>query len=364
MKKIAVLIGLLSIFFLVCEKEDDSAKPNTPFPENGATNQELSLTLSWQCENASSFDVHFATYQPSDGNSYAHASDISDAQLYVSNLDFSTTYYWQVKAKFQNGEETTSDIWTFVTKDNSEEEEEEEESSYYNITRKLFETECPARVNIMFQVTNNLGIGVEDLTTDDFVVYEDDESVSPTETGMDVDKMDKIQDELNSSSFLVKANLAPANFLDFYGIVGAADLQLDDGDFKGVLAPAWGVGIRPAVFPSFWNVDSDFNIALDGQYLTWSTEDNDIEAVYHEVQGALVLAYVYKRNTPFIVPYGGFKYDFVLVEFEGVKNDLRGDIDYAISVGCDYFVTKEVFFNVDLTIFSETRIFAAVGYKY
>jgi len=179
-----------------------------------------------------------------------------------------------------------------------------------------------------------------------------------------VDKMDKIQDELNSSSFLVKANLAPANFLDFYGIVGAADLQLDDGDFKGVLAPAWGVGIRPAVFPSFWNVDSDFNIALDGQYLTWSTEDNDIEAVYHEVQGALVLAYVYKRNTPFIVPYGGFKYDFVLVEFEGVKNDLRGDIDYAISVGCDYFVTKEVFFNVDLTIFSETRIFAAVGYKY
>lgn len=179
-----------------------------------------------------------------------------------------------------------------------------------------------------------------------------------------VAKIDKIQDELNSSSFLTKVNFAPANFLDIYGIIGAADLQLDDGDFKGVLAPAWGFGLRPAIFPSFWNVDTNFNIALDGQYLTWTTEANDQSATFHEVQGALVLAYVYKRDTPFVVPYGGFKYDYVLVKFEGNSNDLRGDIDYAISVGCDYYVTKEVFFNVDLTIFSETRIFAAVGYQY
>lgn len=171
---------------------------------------------------------------------------------------------------------------------------------------------------------------------------------------------DDIQDEVNASNFLVKVDIAPANFIDIYGLIGAADLQLDDGDYKGILGLAYGGGIRPALFPSFWNVESNFHILLDGQYLTWSTWDEDIESTLHQAQASLILAYVMRG----IAPYGGFKYDYVLVKFGGSNDDMRGDLDFGVFVGCDYYVTDEVFFNVELTIFSETRVFAGVGYKY
>ena len=170
-----------------------------------------------------------------------------------------------------------------------------------------------------------------------------------------------IQDELNSSVFLTKLNLAPFNFLEIYGLIGAADIQLDDGDYKGVLSLAWGGGLRTEVFPAYWNVDTDFHIALDGQYYTVSTEDNNIASTFQEAQGALILSYAFARG---VAPYGGLKYDYALLKFEGGDNDMRGDLDFAVFVGCDYGVTDEIFFNVDLTIFSETRIFAGVGYKY
>lgn len=172
---------------------------------------------------------------------------------------------------------------------------------------------------------------------------------------------DDLQDELNSSTFLTKINLSPLNFLEMYGLIGAADLQLDDGDYKGTLATAWGGGLRAEVFPSFWNVDTNFHIALDGQYFSVTTEDNDILGTLQEAQGALILSYAFARG---VAPYGGLKYDYAHLKFEGSNNDMRGDVDLAVFVGCDYEVTDEVFFNVDLTIFAETRIFASVGYKY
>lgn len=176
-----------------------------------------------------------------------------------------------------------------------------------------------------------------------------------------VAKQENIRDELNSSLFITKINLAPANFVELYGLVGAADIQLDDGDYKGSLVPAFGGGIRPALFPSFWKVESNFHLTLDGQYMTFTTEDNDIKATMHEGQAAIILAYVMRER---IAPYGGLKYDYAYVEVEGAENDLKGDVDFAVFVGCDYFVTAEVFFNVELNIFSETRVFAGVGYKY
>ena len=163
--------------------------------------------------------------------------------------------------------------------------------------------------------------------------------------------------------FLSKINFSPAKFFEIYGLIGASDLQLDDGDYKGHLAATWGGGIRPMIFPSFFKVSEDNKlfIALDGQYLTMSTEDEKISATLHEAQASLIVAYVMKEQ---IAPYGGGKYDYVIAKFEGSKNDLRGDLDFAVFVGCDYLVTREVFFNVELSIFSETRIFAGVGYKY
>lgn len=180
---------------------------------------------------------------------------------------------------------------------------------------------------------------------------------------MHVIEDDKVQDELNSSMFLTKINVAPVRYVDFYGLVGAGDIQLDDGnrsvgEYKGTLNTLYGFGIRPMLFPLVWK--SDLFISLDAQYLTMMSEDNNITAHFHEAQASLIVAYVLHS----LAPYGGVKYDWAKVQFEGSENDMQGDIEFAIFVGCDYFVTPNIFFNVDLTIFSETRIYAGVGYKY
>jgi hypothetical protein len=169
---------------------------------------------------------------------------------------------------------------------------------------------------------------------------------------------DSIQDELNSSQFLTRINIAPVKYIDFYGLIGAADMQLDDGDYKGSLAPIYGGGIRPMIFP-LW-LKSNLYVSLDGQYLTTSTEDNDISSKLDQFQASVIFAYVLQS----LAPYGGARYDYAKITFEGTNNDMKGDLEIAAFVGCDYFVTPSVFFNVDLTIFSETRIFAGVGYKY
>lgn len=169
---------------------------------------------------------------------------------------------------------------------------------------------------------------------------------------------ESIIDESNSSRFVVKINGAPTTFLDIYGLVGATDYQLDDVDYRGRLSTLYGIGIRPMLFPYSFN--TPLNVSVDLQYLAFTTKDHDIEARYQEFQGALILSY---RLTG-VAPYGGLKYNPVLVGVTGRHNDLEGEMDAGVFIGCDYFVTPNVFFTGELSIFSETSIHLMVGYSY
>lgn len=169
---------------------------------------------------------------------------------------------------------------------------------------------------------------------------------------------DDYDDELISSRFLIKGDVAPIRYVDVYGLIGASDLQLDDGEFAGTLGTMWGVGLRPQLFPLTW--DSPLNITLDAQYAEAYSQDDDVDARLSELQVGLVFAYVMRS----IVPYGGIKYDHFLVRFSGSDNDMVGDMDWGAFIGCDYFVTQNVFFNLELSIFSETAFYLTTGYKY
>jgi len=174
---------------------------------------------------------------------------------------------------------------------------------------------------------------------------------------------DEIVDEARSSRWFVKLNIGPIDYIDFYGIMGAADFKLADSNYRGNLATVYGGGLRPQIFP-MWLFKSNLVVTADLQYLAFTTEDelegHDIEARYQEFQAALVIAYRLKG----IVPYGGLKYNPINVDFTGTKNDMRGDMDAGVFIGTDYFVTPSVFFNAELSIFSETSIFLMVGYGY
>jgi len=94
------------------------------------------------------------------------------------------------------------------------------------LTEHLIETEPPCFVNIMFQVTEENGGGVDTLVTDDFTVLEDNEKVSPTESAMHIRKKDAIPYTLYTVLMLdnsrsVEANLAEIKeaALDFVGMI-------------------------------------------------------------------------------------------------------------------------------------------------
>jgi len=171
---------------------------------------------------------------------------------------------------------------------------------------------------------------------------------------------DSITDEARSSRFLVKADVAPIRYVDVYGLIGAGDLQLNDvrPKFQGTLGTTWGVGLRPQLFPI--TLRSPLNITLDAQYLDNQTHDGDVDARTYEIQGSLIFAYVMKS----LAPYGGIKYDHAITHFSGSHNDVVGDLDWGAFIGCDYFVTQNVFFNLELAIFAETGFYLSTGYKY
>jgi hypothetical protein len=89
--------------------------PKDPVPANGATNQPIHLTLSWQDGDADhpaqSWDVCFGLY-----NDPPTVSSAQPARTYDPGaLQTSTTYHWNVVARYSNGGQTRGPEWTFTT---------------------------------------------------------------------------------------------------------------------------------------------------------------------------------------------------------------------------------------------------------
>ncbi|MFH1947129.1 MAG: RHS repeat-associated core domain-containing protein [Candidatus Magasanikbacteria bacterium] len=99
--------------------------PNTcslTSPSNGSPNQNTSLTLDWSCSDPDGSIVNY--YLQIDNNSnfsspfYANWLGNANSNFGVSNLSYSTTYYWRVKAKDDDNAEGAynSPAWYFTTK--------------------------------------------------------------------------------------------------------------------------------------------------------------------------------------------------------------------------------------------------------
>lgn len=166
----------------------DKNVPQSPSPADGAQNQSLALFLKWMAEEVSSYDVYLGEQNPP---KTLYASGIRDRGgdslnvLFVGGLNTSTTYYWRVIAKLPNGEKVEGPVWKFSTK------QQNGVSDSYIMLKKSLYTEAPSYVNILFQVLDIYGRGVDNLTTDDFELYEDGEQVSQAESNMQIRKKDE-----------------------------------------------------------------------------------------------------------------------------------------------------------------------------
>ncbi len=89
--------------------------PRDPVPANGATNQPVHVTLSWQEGDADhpaqSWDVCFGVYNNPPMVSSAQSARSHDPGA----LQPSTTYHWNVVARYSDGGQTRGPEWTFTT---------------------------------------------------------------------------------------------------------------------------------------------------------------------------------------------------------------------------------------------------------
>ncbi len=108
-------LGLSEVRFLYIPNA-----PREPDPADGGTADRVDVTLAWRAgREAVSHEVRFSTDQADVANGTAGGGTVSEARYVTDELDYATTYYWQVVEV--NDVETPAayagPIWSFMTPD-------------------------------------------------------------------------------------------------------------------------------------------------------------------------------------------------------------------------------------------------------
>ncbi|MEG8946884.1 VWA domain-containing protein [Rosettibacter firmus] len=172
------------------ETQVNKSIPGNPKPVDKSVDQPLVITLQWESTGAIKYDVYLDKVNPP---RILIANDISTKTLVVTNLDYNTTYYWKVIAKFDDGTKVEGPIWSFTTL----------KQSYptlngYAMNLYKVETQLPSYVHVMFQVVDLNGKGVSTLTQNDFEVLEDGEPISQTESQLEIRKREAVPYKLKT----------------------------------------------------------------------------------------------------------------------------------------------------------------------
>ena len=115
-----VLVGAILILLASgCSKHTTEPQavqyPKDPVPASGATNQPVHVSLSWSDGDAGhpaqSWDVCFGIHDNPPAVSSAQSARTCDP----GTLQPSTTYHWNVVARYSDGGQTRGPEWTFTT---------------------------------------------------------------------------------------------------------------------------------------------------------------------------------------------------------------------------------------------------------
>lgn len=210
--KLSLILFCVLLFVSSCslsgEGDDNNTtttvgKPNTPTPTHNAIDVESAVVLSWKCDSYSSFDVYFSKSNPPTD---LYIENITTPNVTVVGLNFQTRYYWKVVSHQKDGSSVSSDIWSFVTKSN-------DNSAGYLLVKSNIQTKLPSFVNIMFQALDPSGNGVDNLTTNNFDLYEDNLPVPVSESYLNIKKREETPYTLKTvlmldNSTSVQQNLA------------------------------------------------------------------------------------------------------------------------------------------------------------
>lgn len=89
--------------------------PSNPSPANNATEQSLDVTLSWQCTDPDGDNLVYDLYFGADSTPNLVSQNQSQMSYNPGQLTASTTYFWKIVSKDNNGHSTSGSVWNFKT---------------------------------------------------------------------------------------------------------------------------------------------------------------------------------------------------------------------------------------------------------
>jgi TolB protein len=104
------------------EKSESNSPPNAPknpSPISESLNQPTLLELKWSAsdDDGDSLIFDIFLYKSNSPVPIQVASDYTDTSYLVEDLDYSTTYFWQIISKDTSNASTNGNIWSFKTKE-------------------------------------------------------------------------------------------------------------------------------------------------------------------------------------------------------------------------------------------------------
>jgi len=114
----------LTFFLLKDDKDVGWVTIYDPVPGNGAVDQQTSFTFQWKVDQQNrSKELDYTVYYFESGSTVQKIAgeNLSATEVVVDGLDYSTTYYWYVVAKYEGDKVANSPTWSFKTRAENEE---------------------------------------------------------------------------------------------------------------------------------------------------------------------------------------------------------------------------------------------------
>ncbi len=110
---------VLTFFLLKDEKNVGWVTIYDPVPGNGAVDQQTSFAFKWKVDQENkSKQLEYTVYYFKSGSTVQQVAgeNLSPTEVVVNSLDYSTTYYWYVVAKYEGTRVANSPTWSFKTR--------------------------------------------------------------------------------------------------------------------------------------------------------------------------------------------------------------------------------------------------------
>jgi hypothetical protein len=108
----------LTMFLLKDERDVGWVTIYDPVPGNGAVDQPTSLTFQWKVDQENTAkQLEYTVYYFRSGSTVQNIAgeNLSAKEVVVDDLDYETTYYWYVVAKYEGDMVANSPTWSFKT---------------------------------------------------------------------------------------------------------------------------------------------------------------------------------------------------------------------------------------------------------